>query len=230
MATIYEIEKLPTTSQEAIREFDDRYIAAQGASKEPNWVETFGEVFPINAPMVSFVISQLAAKYEETRGESRTRMALEDDFDIKVVEHDDGYEAKLIDLYQNSFAVRRWNAAPTKFLQAEANLRALKIRTLIEAGTSTACWDGVNFFATNHPANKGNSALGTFSNYQSVAKSCLSVSDIEGEMTSMMAVLDEHGERSLGSSPTPSCSQLRSSFLAPTCWPRTRSPAASPTP
>ena len=43
---LYTIEQLPTTSAAAIREFDDRYIAALGAAKPTGWVDRLGALVP----------------------------------------------------------------------------------------------------------------------------------------------------------------------------------------
>jgi hypothetical protein len=195
MGTLYEIEKLPTTSQDAIREFSDRYLAAQGAAPDPTWCDNYGEFTPVTSPQTSYVVSQLVSRYEQTKGEGRTKKALEGSFDVKVVEYDEGEEADLIQLFSNAFSVRRWNSAPSRFVKAEAFLRARSVRTLLEAGTSTACYDSKNFFATDHPCNISMPGLGSFSNYQGTPASCLSIDSIQAEMTSMMAVKDENGEK-----------------------------------
>ena len=41
---LYTQDTLPTTSQAAIREFNDRYIAAIGASKPTGWALEMGEM------------------------------------------------------------------------------------------------------------------------------------------------------------------------------------------
>jgi hypothetical protein len=46
---LYSIEQLPTTDQAAIREFNDRYLAAIGASQPTGWADTLGELIPTNA-------------------------------------------------------------------------------------------------------------------------------------------------------------------------------------
>jgi hypothetical protein len=193
--SLYEYDKLPTTSGLALVEFSDRYLAAQGVALPPGWVDQYGDTQPIGSPKATFPISQLSGRYQETKGDSRTKSMLETSFDVKVIEFDMGYEAKLLDLFQNVYAYRKWNEAAGRFTVAEANHRADAIVTLLEAGESTACWDGVNFFATNHPACFGDSAAGTFSNYQASTKDPNSIPNIIAELTAMRGVKDENGKK-----------------------------------
>lgn len=194
MASLYEIDKLPATSALALTEFSDRYLAAQGVTLPPNWADQYGDMQPTNSPKVTYPISQVGGAYTETKGDSRFKNMQETSFDVKAVEFDMGYEAKLIDLLQSVYAYRKWTQAAQRFTVAEQNHRAKSIRTLLEAGESTAIWDGTNFFSTTHPANKFDSGLGTWSNYESGGKDPNSIANIIHEMTDMMAVKDENGE------------------------------------
>lgn len=197
---LYTIEQLPTTSAAAIREFDDRFVAALGASQPTGWVDTLGALVPTKAPMVTFPVSQLRSKYQRTQGEGRAKTLGEKSFDIKSEEFDDGYEARLIDLFQQVFAYRQWQAAPARLIQAEGQFRADQVAALLEAGTTTACVDGEYFFDTDHPANLFDDGAGTWSNYQGSAKDVVSVTNLEAEVTAMMAVKDENG-KTLGVQP-----------------------------
>lgn len=201
MTSLFEFDKLPTTSGEAIREFNDRYVAAQGVAPPSSWTTDFGDVMPTNSPMVTFPISQLTGEYVETKGDSTFQSAQETDLDVKVVEYDMGYAAKLIDILTKVFAYRKWNQASQRFVTGEQRHIAKNIATLLEAGASTACWDGVNFFATNHPANKFKN-IDTWSNYASGGLDVNSIGNIIAQCTAMEGeVLDEVGEK-LGVSPT----------------------------
>jgi hypothetical protein len=195
MASLYEIDRLPSTSALALTEFSDRYLAAQGVVLPPNWVDEFGDMQPTNSPKVTYPISQVGGEYKETNGDSRFKNMQETSFDVKVVEFDLGYEARLLDLQQSVFAYRKWKEASQRFTVAEQNHRARSIRTLLEAGTSTTGWDGVAFFHASHPANYFDSSCGTFSNYQVSTKDCNSIPNIIAECTAMMEVKDENGEK-----------------------------------
>lgn len=197
--SLYESDKLPTTSQAALREFDDRYLAAQGVALPPNWAQEFGDIGPTNAPLTTYPISQLSGGYEETKGDSRFKTAIEASFDVKVLEFDMGYEAKLIDLLTGVFAYKKWTEAAGRFQVAELNHVARSIRTILEAGETTLnAWEGpgIYFFDETHPANFAEPGLGTFSNLQSTPKDANSIANIMAECTAMEEqVLDENGEK-----------------------------------
>lgn len=202
--SLYEYDKLPATSAAALREFDDRYLAAQGVVLPPNWAQEFGDIGPTNAPMTTYPIAQLSGRYEETKGDSRFKTMQESSFDVKVLEFDMGYEAKLMDLLTNVYAYRKWLQIASRFQIAEQNHIARSVATLVEAGESTALsWEGsgIYFFSASHPANFADADAGTFSNLQASPKDANSIPNIIAECTAMEnAVLDENGEK-LGVSP-----------------------------
>lgn len=195
---LYTSEQLPTTSLAAIREFDDRFIAALGAAPANGWADKFGAAVPTSAPMVTFPVTQLRSKYLRTQGEGRAKTLGEKSFDVKAEEFDDGYEARLLDIFQQVFAYRQWQAAPARLVNAEAVFRQHAIAALLEAGESTAYLDGsvgVNFFSADHPANLFDDGPGTFSNYQASVKDVVDIDNIMDEVTLMKAVKDENGDK-----------------------------------
>lgn len=224
---LFVFSELPTTSAAAIREFNDRYLAALGASRPNGWVDTLGELVPTDRPMVTFPISQLRTLYRRTEGESRFKKLIEKSFDVKTEEFDDGYEAKLQDLFFQVFAYRNWQRAPERFVTAEEQHRHLQIALILDGsgtragavgsandpgGVGRVCVDGVNFFASTHPANMTDTSVAspvtgatTWSNYQSVATNVLGsqavkntgaflLDNLTQEVTNMKTgVLDENG-------------------------------------
>lgn len=193
---LYSIDQLPTTDQAAIREFSDRYLAVLGASKPTGWADTLGDLIPSSGPLVTFPVSQLRTKYMRTEGESRFKTLKSKSFDLKTEEFDDGYEAKLKDLFSQIFAYRRWQEAPGRLLLAEEQLRHVSIAALLEAGQSIKCVDGKNFFDAGHPSNiVDGSVPGTWSNYQPTPKDVVSIATLEAEVTAMMLVKDENGNK-----------------------------------
>lgn len=197
---LYTFDQLPTTSGAAIREFDDRYIAAMGASTPTGWVDTLGVLVPTKSPLVTFPVSQLRTQFQRTMGEGRAKTLQETSFDVKSEEFDDGFEAKLLDLFQQTFAYRQWQAAPERLVRAEEQFRHDQIAALLEAGTTTLAVDKQNYFSTAHPANLFDDSAGTYSNYQSTPKDVVSIANIETEVGLMMAVRDENGKK-LGVTP-----------------------------
>lgn len=204
---LYSFDQLPTTSAAAIREFNDRYLAAVGASQPTGWADTIGEMVPTDRPMVTFPVSQLRTLYRRTEGDSRFKKLREKSFDVKTEEFDDGYEARLMDLFLEVFAYRNWQRAPERLVLAEEQFRHSQIATLLTAGTSKLCVDGQNYFATAHPANMTDPTVtSTWSNYNSTATNVLgsgatgratgpfTIDNLQNEVTSMQTqVLDENG-------------------------------------
>jgi hypothetical protein len=191
---LYSVDQLPTTDQAAIREFNDRYLAAIGASQPTGWADTLGDLVPANSPLVTFPVSQLRTRYLRTEGENRFKKLRAQSFDVKTEEFDDGFVVKAKDLYNKLFAYRRWQEAPARFVTAEAQFRHTQIAALLEAGASTLSVDGQNFFSATHPANQGDSTVTpAWSNYQSTAKDVVSITNLAAEVALMMSVRDENG-------------------------------------
>src|SRR6185436_17165780 len=199
---LYTSDQLPTTSAQAIREFDDRYVAALGASKANGWADTLGALVPTPSPWVTFPVGQLRTKYQRTEGsDGRAKTLLEKSFDVKSEEFDDGYDAKLMDLFLQVFAYRQWSQAPGRFVTAEEAFRHKQIALLLEDGVNQNCVDGKKFFATNHPANLFDTSAGSYSNYQATPTDCLDISKLEDEVAAMQdGVLDENGDK-MGANP-----------------------------
>lgn len=193
---LYAVEQLPTTSAAAIQEFNDRYIAGAGAGAPAAWAMQFGDEIPTSAPIVTFPVSALGLKYQQSQGENRAKTLEEKSFDVKSQEYDEGIEAKLLDLFNNTFAYRKWQSGPSRLLLEEQNHVLRNVATLLEAGASTVCWDGEFFFDTDHPCNFADSSKGTFSNYQATPKDVVSLSNLEAECVLFMQnALDEQGEK-----------------------------------
>lgn len=198
MASLFQIDQLPKTSQDACREFDERYLAGVSGTPPKTWSRDLGDVVDVGSPMTTFPISLMTAKYQETNGESRAKTMGERSFDLKTVEYDDGYEASLLGvngLTVNAFAYRKWQEAPQRFILAEGKFVNRKLAALLEANPVSG-YDKVAFFhASAHLANPADPDVGTWGNLQSVAKSCTAIADILGEMAAMRGVLDENGDK-----------------------------------
>jgi len=195
MASLFTNDTLPSSSEEAIRRFDERYNALVSAAPPSSWAERF--VATIDAPRVTFPLSSFTSGFRETKEESgRYRGMSDKTFDVKVKEFDDGYEAKLADLISNVFAWQRWGEVPGEFIQAEARHHANQLATLLEAGTSTVCsYDDVNFFATTHLSNPNDANSATWSNYQATPADPTDLAVLQTEMTSMRLVKDVNGNK-----------------------------------
>lgn len=198
MANLFVNEQLPTTSEEAIRIFDEKYLAVLSAAPPSTWADRFIE--SISAPRVTYPMAFMSTKFLETKeGSGRFRGMGERSVDLKVSEFDAGYEAKLLDLQTNVFAYRKWTEVPGRFRLAESRHYASQLASLFEAGSSTACgYDGANFFSASHLSNPLFAASGTWSNLQSSATDVNNLANIQTEMTAMrLAVKDENGDKLL---------------------------------
>lgn len=199
---LFAATKLPTTSAAAIREFNDRYIAGVGASKATGWADRMGALVPTDSSHLTFPISQLRTKYEQTLGESRFKDMAEQSFDVKTQEFDDGYRADLLDLFQKVFAYLNWQKAPARLLLAEEQHRHDCVAALLEAGETESVYDGATgFFAADHPANPTKPGVDLWSNLQTGPLDVVSIVNLEAQVTLMKTgVLDENG-RKLGVNP-----------------------------
>jgi len=192
---LYTSETLPTTSLAAIREFDDRYLAAMGAAKADTWADRLGALVPTNSPLVTFPVSQLRTKFQRTQGESRGKTFQEKSFDLKSEEFDDGYEAELMKLFTQTFSYRQWQKAPAALVAAEERFRQKQIALLLEDGENAAFLDvGKNFFSASHYSNVFDTSLDTWSNYDAAGSDVVSVTNIQAQVVEMNQVRDENGD------------------------------------
>lgn len=197
---LFTISTLPATSQAAIREFDDRYLASIGAAPPDTWTD-LGDLLGVNSPQVTFPVSSFALKYQQTQGENRYKTLTEKSFDVKVEELDCGYEGNLLDILTKTFAYRNWTEGPRRLMLAEGRHRNEQIAELLDGGES-AVWpvDGANFFSATHLSDFSNADSDTWSNYQAAATPVTSIANIEQEVTAFQSVLDENGAE-LGADP-----------------------------
>jgi hypothetical protein len=194
MADLFTIDTLPTTSQAAIREFDDRYIAAQGTYSPNKWFDMLGTFSPTNSPDTTFPINQIGLLFQATKGENRFKNAIEKSIQIKSTEFDEGIKAKLMDLFTNSFAWARWQQGPSLLVTAEEWFRGKQVSTLIEAGETTLSYDGKYFFDDDHPINPGDSSVGTYDNLDVAGLDVISVANIQAQITQFrLNCKDENG-------------------------------------
>lgn len=200
MASLFTHEMLPATSEEALREFDEKYLAAITVAAPPAWASPF--VTSVGAPRVTYPISLMSTKYNETKeSSSRFKTMAEQSFDLHVVEFDAGYEAKLLDILTNTFAYRNWGRAPSALADGEMKHVAKQLVTLLEDSAQTSPWDGELFFDTDHRSNpkevivETQGRKNTFSNLQSVAADPSDLTKIQAEMTAMRDVRDTNGDK-----------------------------------
>jgi hypothetical protein len=195
MASLFTKDTLPVSSEEAIREFNEKYLAVISASAPTDWFSRF--VLPVGSPRTTFPLTAFSSRFVEAIEEQgRFKTMKEKTVDVSVVEYKAGHEVKVLDLLTQVFAYRNWSQVPSRFVAGEANHVAKNLAALLEAGTSSTCaWDGLSFFSTAHLANPGEPTLGTFSNYNSAGTDPAVIANITTEVTAMRGVLDVDGNK-----------------------------------
>lgn len=196
LAALYTVDTLPKTSQEAIREFNERYLMGTSQALPPTWANQLGDVIDVASPLLTFPTSVLALNFQESKGENRFKTLGEDSFDLKVREFDEGAEAKVIDLKTNTFAYRKWLSVADRLRLAEQRHVATRIALDVIEGNMKCGWDGLALFHDSHIVNPRDDEFGTFDNLQGSAKDVVSVDNIAAEFSAMIAgVKDENGEK-----------------------------------
>ncbi len=190
------VEELPTTSQAAIRIFEERYLDGTQLPPDPTWASQLGEVTDVTSPYVTFPMSLLALKFKETKGENRFEGVGEQSFDMKPVEFDEGIRMPLVQIKTNVFAQRKWVRGPELLRRAEARHVAQNIADNVIDANPACGWDKLSLFNAAHLVNPRKPDLGTFSNLEAVATDMTVVANITAEIEAMMAqVKDENGAK-----------------------------------
>lgn len=195
--TLYTIEELPKTSQEAIRVFDERYIAGTAQAPILTWANRLGDVTDVSSPLTTFPTSILSLKFQENKGQNRFTSLREQGFDLKVVEFDEGVQADLIGLKTNSYVYRKWQDAPDRLRRAEARHVQRRVALDILEANPKCAWDKLSLFNDAHLVNPGDPGGDTFDNLQSTPKDVLSITNIETELGLMMQQVKDDNDENL---------------------------------
>ncbi len=202
MAQLNPNTTLPTSSQDALRIWDERYNAFQLIAPTASWVEELGEVHTTPALSTKYPMSVLALKFAETIApEGRFKTIGEKDVELTVVEFDEGVEIELIKVLSNTFSAKRWADSPQLLLQAEEMFKVKMISDALVANTATCGWDDLTLFNDAHLSNPKDSGSATFDNLQATTKDVADLSVLEAEISLMMATPDVNGDP-LGVMPT----------------------------
>lgn len=195
MALLNPATTLPSSSQDALEIFDERYIAAVGVVQPQTWVDELGEVHTTPALSTKYPLASLALKFQETKAfEGRFKTIGEREVELTVAEFDEGVEIDLLKLLTNTFSAQLWNQAPARLLKAEQMFKLKLIADALVANTATCGWDGLALFHDTHFANGVDATNGTFDNLQATTKDVADLSVLEAEITLMAEVLDEQGD------------------------------------
>jgi len=186
---------LPSSSQDALQIFDERYLASIGVVQPQTWVDQLGEVHSTPALSTRYPMSMLSLKYLESKGfDGAFRTIGEKDVELTVSEYQDGVEIELIKLLTNTFSARQWANAPARMIQAEQQFKLKLIADKLVANSGTCAWDGLALFHDAHLSNPLKAGSATFDNLQASAKDVADLANLEAEITLMAEVLDENGD------------------------------------
>lgn len=195
MAQLDPAKTLPSSSQDALEIFDERYILGLGAVQPQTWVDELGEVHTTPALTTEYPMTMLSLKYAETiAGEGRFKTLGEKMTPLTVVEYDDGVEVEMVKLCSNAFVARQWENAPARMIQAEQQFKLKLIADALVANSLVCGWDDLSLFNDAHLSNPLIASSATFDNLQATTKDVVSLANIEAEITLMLEVLDENGD------------------------------------
>ncbi len=188
---------LPSSSQDALEIFDERYNAAQLLSTPQTWVDELGESHSTPALSTKYPMSMLALKFQESKTfEGSFKVIGEKDCELTVAEYQEGVEIELVKLLTNTFSAKRWADAPAGLVAAEQQFKLKLIADALVANAAGACgWDDLALFHDAHLCNPKDSGSSTFDNLQATTKDVVSLANLEAEMTLMSTgVLDVNGD------------------------------------
>jgi hypothetical protein len=202
MALLNPATVLPTSSQDALEIWDERYNAALLMAQPQTWVEELGEVATTPALSTKYPMSFLALKFQEAKAfEGRFKTIGEKDVELTVAEYQEGVEIELIKVITNTFSAKRWADSPALFVQGESMFKLKTIADALVANTALCAWDDLALFHDAHLCNPKDAGSATFDNLQASTKDVAVIADLEGEITAMAEVLDINGDP-LGVMPT----------------------------
>jgi phage major head subunit gpT-like protein len=200
MATpVKPIQQLGTTTQRAIEEFRLDYNTSL-ASQPKAWVETLGDVLTGDSLKDTYPITLDSQKYREKKGETHAEtIGLESLTIIKREFYSSAIaEARRIKRGDHAY-IQAWGRKSEAMARGRVFLRNHIVADLLAAGATTTCFDGVYFFAANHPVNptdkkkKTKAGATTWSNYQSSATP-LNAINLTAEKTAFKMVPGPDGE------------------------------------
>lgn len=202
MALLNPATLLPSSSQDALEMWDERFTAAQLLAAPQTWVDELGEVHAVPALSTKYPMAFLALKFLENKArEGRFRTIGEKECELTVAEYSDGVEIDYIKVITNTFSAKRWADSAAGMVQAEQFFKLKLIAAALEANTATCGWDDLALFHDSHLCNPKDPNSATFDNLQATGKDVSDIAKLEEEITLMAEVLDVNGDR-LGVMPT----------------------------
>jgi phage major head subunit gpT-like protein len=147
-------------AQRALEEFSEEFSAAFAAGPVQQWAKENGIYKMSNALKTTYPVPVHAAGYQELKGDIKYRAIFEKSFSLEPKTWQDGV-AELAAIIEAPDFVG-WTDQPAAMAAAGASLQNEIIAGLLEA--NGLCWDGQNFFDSDHPVNVFESSEGTYDN------------------------------------------------------------------
>lgn len=155
-----EYDLVSRDAQRALEEFaQDFSMALTQPGVEP-WARTHGLYRASRALKTTYPIPVSAAGYEEFKGDLKYRSLFEKSLELKPKTWQDGV-AELASVIEAPDFIG-WTSEPAAMAAAAMSLPNEIIAAALAANAT--CWDGKAFFASDHPYNVFDAAVGTYDN------------------------------------------------------------------
>ncbi len=150
----------------------------------PNWYDKISTTIPSSTKTNTYGWAADLPQMREWVGERVVRNMKEYSYTLQNLKFELTYAVSRSDIEDDSLGLYTMTFAG---LGTQAKKHPdLLLKTTIQAGANTACYDGVSFFNTAHPIDSLDLAKGTFSNY-SASGMALTAANYETVRATMMA-------------------------------------------
>lgn len=149
-----------TDAQRALEEFSEEFSAALAQASVEQWAKENGVYRQSSALKTTYPVPVAAAGYSEFKGDMKYRSLFEKSFDLKPKTWQDGVAELASIIEAPDFT--GWNDQPAAMAVAAQSIANEIIAGLLEENPT--CWDGENFFDSDHPVNVFDSSFGTYDN------------------------------------------------------------------
>jgi phage major head subunit gpT-like protein len=147
-------------AQAALQEFAQDFAMALTQGGVEQWAMAMGVHKVTRALKTTWPVPVSAAGYAEFEGDIKYRSIFEKSFELKPETWQDGVSELASVIEAPDFI--GWSSEPAAIAAAAMSLQNEIVAELITA--NAVCWDGQNFFDTDHPYNVFDAAAGTYSN------------------------------------------------------------------
>lgn len=164
-------------AQIALTEFRRDFMMALAQGGVDAWASRLGTSSTSRALKTKYPVPVSAAGYDEFKGDMRYRSLYEKSIELVPKTWQDGI-AELASVIEAPDFIG-WPDQAEAMAMAAQSLPNEMVVDLLEAGTSTTCWDGTSFFSDSHPYNIYDSSVGTFDNNDTGGGSAFSSANVK---------------------------------------------------